>query len=51
MNTYTQTPTDILLTTAYHDYSKGLNLRAYFKVHNHELGEDLVQDTFAKTWK
>jgi RNA polymerase sigma-70 factor (ECF subfamily) len=39
-----------LLTLAHHDYEKGLNLYAFFKVNNHALGEDLVQDTFAKTW-
>ena len=36
---------------AHHDYEKGLNARAFFKVNNHDLGEDLVQDTFIKTWK
>lgn len=39
-----------VLTTAHHDYEKGLNARAFFKVGNHALGEDLVQDTFMKTW-
>ena len=39
------------LTTAHHDYEKGLNARAFFKLNNHALGEDLVQDTFIKTWK
>jgi RNA polymerase sigma factor (sigma-70 family) len=38
------------LTTAHFDYEKGLNAYAFFKVHNHEIGEDLVQDTFRKTW-
>ena len=41
----------VALATAHHDYSKGLNTRAYFKVHDHDLGEDLVQDTFMKTWR
>ena len=40
-----------ILTVAHHDYDKKLNLYAFFKVHNHALGEDLVQDTFMKTWK
>jgi len=40
----------VVLATAHNDYSKGLNTRAYFKVHDHDLGEDLVQDTFMKTW-
>jgi RNA polymerase sigma-70 factor, ECF subfamily len=39
-----------ILTVAHHDYEKGLNARAFFKLHNHALGEDLVQDTFMKTW-
>lgn len=38
------------LTTAYKDYAKGLNARAFFKLNNHAIGEDLVQDTFIKTW-
>lgn len=39
-----------ILTTAHHDYEKGLNMRAFFKLSNHETGEDLVQQTFMKTW-
>ncbi len=49
------TPKDILknkalLTTAHDDFNKGLNARAFFKVGNHQTGQDLVQDTFVKTW-
>lgn len=40
-----------ILTTAHHDYAKGLNAYAFFKVSDHDIGEDLVQDTFTKTWK
>lgn len=40
-----------LLTDAHHDYQKGLNSHAFFKTNSHEMGEDLVQDTFIKTWK
>lgn len=40
----------IILTTAHHDYSKGLNAYAFFKTNDHVVGEDLVQDTFIKTW-
>jgi RNA polymerase sigma-70 factor (ECF subfamily) len=39
-----------ILTVAHHDYEKGLNARAFFKVSNHAVGQDLVQDTFIKTW-
>ncbi len=39
-----------ILTLAHNDYEKGLNLHAFFKVHDHEVSEDLVQDTFMKTW-
>lgn len=38
------------LTTAHRDYAKGMNTHAFFKLHNHAMGEDLVQDTFMKTW-
>ena len=40
-----------ILSTAHHDYSKRLNLHAFFKLHDHALGQDLVQDTFMKTWR
>jgi len=39
------------MTMAYHDHKKGLNARAFFKLHDHAMGEDLVQNTFIKTWK
>ncbi len=39
-----------ILTDAHDDFEKGLNVHAFFKVHDHVLGEDLVQDTFMKTW-
>jgi RNA polymerase sigma-70 factor, ECF subfamily len=38
------------LTIAHHDYGKGLHLYAYFKIGNRAMSEDLVQDTFIKTW-
>jgi len=40
-----------ILTLAHHDHEKGLNARAFFKVQNYAVSEDLVQDTFLKTWK
>ena len=39
-----------VLTKAHHDFDKGLNARAFFKVNSHTIGRDLVQDTFIKTW-
>ena len=39
-----------VLTIAHDDFKKGLNARAFFRVSNRELGEDLVQQTFMKTW-
>lgn len=39
-----------LLSTAHFEYQKGLNAHAYFKVNSRETSQDLVQDTFLKTW-
>ncbi len=39
-----------MLALAHHDFQKGLNVHAFFKVSDHAIGEDLVQDTFMKTW-
>jgi RNA polymerase sigma-70 factor, ECF subfamily len=41
---------ETLLTTARADFNKGLCAYASFKVNNQALSEDLVQDTFIKTW-
>ncbi len=38
------------LTMAHHDYGKSLNSYAYFKLNDKATGENLVQDTFTKTW-
>ena len=40
-----------IFTNCYQNFNKGLNLHAFFKLNNHALGEDLVQETFMKTWK
>jgi RNA polymerase sigma-70 factor (ECF subfamily) len=40
-----------MLTTAHHDFNKGLNIHAFFKLNDRAMGEDLVQETFIKTWK
>jgi RNA polymerase sigma-70 factor (ECF subfamily) len=39
-----------LFTIAHQDYEEGLKRHAFFKVHNNDTSEDLVQDTFIKTW-
>lgn len=40
-----------ILTDAYIKYAKELHSHAFFKLHDRTLSEDLVQDTFMKTWK
>ena len=40
-----------ILAAAYDKYGKSLVARAFFKTSDHATSEDLVQDTFAKTWK
>lgn len=40
-----------VLTTAHHDYERGMDSYAFSKVHSHATGQDLVQDTFIKTWR
>lgn len=51
MMTKTQTTQwQTLLTSAHHDYEKTLNSYAFTKLHNQGTSEDLVQDTFIKTW-
>jgi len=46
-----ETKQQAILTVAHHDYAKKLKSYAFFKVHNSITSEDLVQDTFIKTWK
>ena len=38
------------MTTAYCDHQMGLQKYSFFKVNNPQLSEDLVQETFMKTW-
>ncbi len=40
-----------VLSEAHHDFAKGLTTHAFFKLHNQAMSDDLVQDTFMKTWK
>ena len=39
-----------LFTAGFQNYEKGLNLHAFYKLHDKALGENLVQETFMKTW-
>lgn len=39
-----------VLTLASHDFKKGLNAHAFFKLHDHAMSDDLVQSTYLKTW-
>jgi RNA polymerase sigma-70 factor (ECF subfamily) len=45
-----ETKRQVALATAHRDYEKGLNSHAYFRLHDHAMSDDLVQDTFTKTW-
>lgn len=39
-----------ILTAAHRNYEKKLTVHAFFKLHNRATSQDLVQDTFIKTW-
>ena len=39
-----------VLTMAYNDYQGGMSSYAFSKVNSRVAGDDLVQDTFTKTW-
>ncbi len=43
--------TQIALTAAHIEFNRGLNVHAFFKIHDSAMSQDLVQDTFIKTWK
>jgi RNA polymerase sigma-70 factor (ECF subfamily) len=40
-----------VLSSAHIDYAKGLRSHAFFKLNSHAMSDDLVQDTFTKTWR
>lgn len=50
MNLKQKEKLNALITKAHHDFDKGLNARAFFKLNNRTISGDLVQDTFIKTW-
>ena len=39
-----------VLSDAHRDYAKSLVSHAFFKLNNHAMSDDMVQDTFMKTW-
>jgi RNA polymerase sigma-70 factor (ECF subfamily) len=41
----------VLLTAGYNNFGKGLSRYATSRTHNRALTDDLVQNTFLKTWK
>jgi RNA polymerase sigma-70 factor (ECF subfamily) len=45
-----ETKKQAILSVAYEDYGKKLNSYAFFRVSSRAISEDLVQDTFKKTW-
>ncbi|MDP2638951.1 MAG: sigma-70 family RNA polymerase sigma factor, partial [Candidatus Azambacteria bacterium] len=45
-----KTRRETVLTAAYYDFEKGLNLYAFFKTQNNTVSKELVQETFMKTW-
>lgn len=50
MNTEQEKEQQSILTTAYRDFGGRLNSHAFYKTSDRAIGEDLVQDTFVKTW-
>lgn len=51
INALRQKAQRLILSSAYREHSTGLASRAFFKTSNRATSEDLVQDTFAKTWR
>lgn len=45
-----ETKKQAILSVAHENYGKKLNSYAFFRVSNRAISEDLVQDTFRKTW-
>ena len=39
-----------VLSGAYTDHQRGLHSHAFYKLNDHMMSDDLVQDTFTKTW-
>jgi|SRR3989344_1240460 len=50
MPPYQVLESNLILTAAYNDYRRELGAHAFFKVRDQLTSQDLVQDTFIKTW-
>jgi RNA polymerase sigma factor (sigma-70 family) len=48
---YTNLEKKDIIDQGYKKYHKALNIHAQFRVSNKETSDDLVQETFTKTWK
>jgi len=51
MTDFAQKKLKHLLTLAHGSHIKGLRARAFFRTRDQIMGDDLVQDTFLKTWR
>ena len=51
MTSKQETQQQAVLTLAHHNYARGMNSYSFFKVHSRATSNDLVQDTFIKTWR
>ena len=45
-----QSDREKILTAAHNDFQNSLSKYAYFKLSSHTVSQDLVQETFMKTW-
>ncbi len=50
MTPHERTDRQAVLTEAHRAHHKGLNAHAFYKMNDHAMSDDLVQDTFTKTW-
>ena len=50
MTTQQKSEATKLLTEAFNEYQKSLRARAFFKLNDSALSNDVVQNTFMKTW-
>lgn len=51
MTTKLETQLQAVLIVAHKNFERGLNVHAFFRVPDQTMSEDLVQETFMKTWR